>query len=298
MDIRVLRYFLAVARIGSVTKAASFLNITQPTLSRQIAQLEDELSVKLFRRDQHYWQLTESGVLLRRRAQEMVELMEKTEKEILQQDLFLNGTVSVCCGEHQAIEILGKLFKKFHELYPEVRFEVYTATSEYAVERLTMGLADIGIFSEPYENVEQYDYLPLGETEQWCVIMSKDDPLAQKDSITPEDLKDRAWIFPWRMKVKSVLGNWLGDYYQEKNILVNSNLRTNGAFMVAAGLGVLLTMNVPGFLINNDILTCRPFNPPLKARTSLVWMKHKPLTVTTSRFLEFARQYLHDKGIN
>jgi len=296
MDIRVLRYFLAVSRIGSVSKAANFLNITQPTLSRQMVQLEDELSVKLFRRDQHYWQLTESGVLLRRRAQEMIELMEKTEKEILKQDLSLNGTVSVCCGEHKAIEILGELFKKFHELYPEVRYDLYTATSEYAHERLTMGLADIGLFAEPYENGEQYEYLSLGETEQWCVIMSTDDPLAQKASIAPEDLKDRPLIFPWRMKVKSVVGNWLGEYYQEKNILINSNLRTNGAFMVAAGLGPVFTMGVPDFLLNNDILTYRTLNPPLKAKTSLIWMKHKPLTVTAARFIEFARQYLQYKN--
>lgn len=292
MDIHVLRYFLAVAREGNVTRAADYLHLTQPTLSRQMAQLEDELGVQLFIKEPRHWSLTEQGMLLRRRAQELVELMDKTHQELLDSEHAINGKVSVCCGEHEAVTILAKMFKAFHKLYPETTFEIYTATSEYAKERIGTGLADFGIFSEPYENVEQYDYLGLGETEEWILLLRADDPYAAKEYITPEDLTDKKLIFPWRLKVKSILGSWLGDCFSEKNILINSNLNSNTAFMVAEGLGYSLTMGVARHGFFSDRLIAKPLNPPLKSKTSLVWLKHKPLTPTASRFLAFARQYL------
>lgn len=292
MDIHVLRYFLAVAREGNVTRAADFLHLTQPTLSRQMAQLEDEIGVQLFVKEPRHWTLTEPGMLLRRRAQEMVELMDKTKQELLDKEPSINGKVSVCCGEHEVVETLAKMFKAFHKLYPETSFEIYTATSEYAKERIATGLADFGIFSEPYENVEQYDYLCFGETEEWVLLLKADDPYASKEFITPQDLVGKKLIFPWRLKVKSILGNWFGPLFSEKNIIMNSNLNSNTAFMVAEGLGYSLTMGVSrrGFL--SDKLICKPLNPSLKSKTSLVWLKHKPLTPTAARFLEFARKYM------
>lgn len=292
MDIHVLRYFLAVAREGNVSRAAEFLHLTQPTLSRQMAQLEDEAGVKLFIKEARRWRLTEQGMLLRRRAQEMVELMDKTKQELLDKKNNINGKVSVCCGEHKAVAILAKLFKEFHQLYPEATFELYTATSEYAKERISMGLADFGIFSEPYENVEQYDYLGLGETEEWALLMRADDPYASKPYITPEDLQDKKLIFPWRLKVTSILGNWLGHYYAEENIIIRNNLHINAAFMVAEGLGYALNMGVIGQGTFNNKIVAKPLKPSLKAKTALVWLKHKPLTPTATCFLEFAREYL------
>ncbi|MCQ2374170.1 MAG: LysR family transcriptional regulator [Phascolarctobacterium sp.] len=292
MDIHVLRYFLAVAREGNVTKAADFLHLTQPTLSRQMAQLEEEAGIQLFIKEPRHWGLTEQGMLLRRRAQELVELMDKTQQELLDKENAIKGKVSICCGEHEAVKILAKMFKAFNELYPEVTFEIYTATSEYAKERIGIGLADFGIFSEPYENVEQYDYLYLGETEEWVVLMRANDPYADKESITPEDLVDKKLIFPWRSKVKSTLRNWLGTAFADKNIIMSSNFRTNAAFMVAEGLGYFLNMYVSSHGYLDDKLVSKPLNPPLKSKTSLVWLKHKPLTPTADRFLEFARKYM------
>lgn len=292
MDIHVLRYFLAVAREGNVTRAADFLHLTQPTLSRQMAQLEDEVGVQLFIKEPRHWSLTEQGMLLRRRAQELVELMDKTQQELLDKENAINGKVSVCCGEHKAVGILAKMFKVFHQRYPKATFEIYTATSEYAKERIATGLADFGIFSEPYENVEQYEYLCLGETEEWVLLSRADDPFATNEYITPADLKDKKLIFPWRLKVKSVLGNWFGSYFSEKNIIINCNLHTNAAFMVAEGLGYYLTMGVARNNLFNNQLVAKPLNPPLTSKTSLVWLKHKPLTPTAARFLEFARKYM------
>lgn len=296
MDIHVLRYFLAVAREGNVTRAAEFLHLTQPTLSRQMAQLEDEAGVQLFIKEPRHWGLTEQGMLLRRRAQELVELLDKTRQELLDKENAVNGKVSVCCGEHEAVKILAEMFKAFKELYPDVTFELYTATSEYAKERIGTGLADFGIFSEPYENIEEYDYLYLGETEEWVVLMRADDPYADKEAITPEDLADKKLIFPWRAKVKSILKSWFGTAFSDKNVIMSTNFRTNAAFMVAEGLGYFLHMYVSSYGYLDDKVVLKHLNPPLKSKTSLVWLKHKPLTPTAARFLSFARQYTEKIG--
>ena len=149
MEIRVLRYFLAVVREESITKAAEMLHITQPTLSRQIAQMEDEMGVKLFARGTRKIVLTNEGMLLRRRAEEILELVDKTERELVEQDEMVEGTVSLGCGDLTAVQLMPDLIRGFHERYPAVTFELYTATADHVKERMDRGVTDIGLLLEP-----------------------------------------------------------------------------------------------------------------------------------------------------
>ena len=164
MEIRVLRYFLTVVREESITRAADVLHITQPTLSRQIAQMEEELGVRLFNRGTRKIELTSEGLLLRRRAEEILELVSKTERELVFQDEAVEGVVSVGCGDLSAVQLLSELIRDFHARYPAVSFDLYTATADHITDRMDRGLTDIGLLMEPV-NMEKYDFIRLSRRE-------------------------------------------------------------------------------------------------------------------------------------
>ena len=189
MEIRTLRYFLTVVQEESITRAANVLHITQPTLSRQLAQMEDEMGVKLFDRGTRRITLTNEGLLLRRRAEEILELVDKTEKEMADQGETVEGTVSIGCGDLAAVQMLPELIRSFHEKYPAVTFELYTATADHIKNRMDQGLTDVGLLLEPV-NMEKYAYIRLDQKEEWVVSMHPDAPLADREYITPRDLED------------------------------------------------------------------------------------------------------------
>lgn len=189
MELRLLRYFLAVAREGNITRAAEDLHITQPTLSRQIAQAEEELGVKLFARGTRRLSLTTDGLLLRRRAEEILGLVDKTERELAEQKGSIEGTVALGCGDLGAVELLPELLRSFREEYPLVRFELYTATAEHVKERMDRGVTDVGLLLEPV-NLEKYEGIRVNPREEWVAAMAPDSPLAQKEAVTAADLKD------------------------------------------------------------------------------------------------------------
>ena len=195
MEVRVLRYFLTVVREESITKAAEALHITQPTLSRQLAQLEGELGVTLFSRGTRKISLTSEGVLLKRRAEEILELVDKTEQEMARQEELVEGVVAVGCGDLLAVQTLGELIRSFIQKYPRVNFDLYTATADHIKERMDRGVTDVGLLLEPVE-MEKYEYLRLSQKERWGVAMRPDDPLAGKEKIRAKDLKDRPLILP------------------------------------------------------------------------------------------------------
>lgn len=165
MEVRFLRYFLAIAQEENISKAAERLHITQPTLSRQIAQMEQELGVKLFDRGARKVTLTGEGLLLRRRAEEILELVDKTEQELVQHPVILEGTVSICCGDLGGVEVLPELIRSFREKHPLVRFELYTATAEHVKERMDRGVTDVGLLLEPV-NMEKYEAIPIKTPEE------------------------------------------------------------------------------------------------------------------------------------
>lgn len=239
MDLRVLRYFLTVAKEQSFTKAAKQLHITQPTLSRQLAALEAELGVTLFDRGGHGITLTNEGILLKRRALEMVDLEDKIASEFKGSDGIVEGTITVGCGEFMAVEIFARICKIYKEKYPMVRFAVHTGTADTVFEMMNRGLVDIGLFLEPV-NTEGLDYIRIQGSDHWIVGIKPDDPLAEKEYITKEDLIDLPLILPERLTVQSELANWFGKDFNRLNIAFTSNLGTNAGVMALYGLGDIL----------------------------------------------------------
>ena len=234
MELRVLKYFLTVAREENITKAANLLHITQPTLSRQLMQLEEELGIKLFQRGRHNIMLTEEGMLLRRRAQEIVDLTEKTEKELVHGAETVSGEISIGCGETQNMKPLCEMIAAFQEKYPEVVFHIYTAIADDVTERLENGVLDMGLLLEPVE-ISRYHFVRMPLEEKWQVLMRKDCPLAEKERIGPSDLAEMPLIIARRQSVRNLLENWFGNVAEKLRIVSTCNLsHINQSIMVEA----------------------------------------------------------------
>lgn len=291
MEIRVLRYFLTVAREENITKAADVLHITQPTLSRQLAQLEDDLGVKLFSRGTRKIALTDEGLLLRRRAEEILELVDKTEKELTEQEEAVEGTVSIGCGDLAAVQMLPELFRDFHERYPSVSFDLYTATADHVKDRMDRGLTDVGLLLEPI-SIEKYDYIRLNQREQWVVAMHPDSPLAQQEFITAQDLKDVPLILPRRLNVQSEVANWFGDMFSHLNILFTSNLPSNSSIMVHHKLAYGIVIRGSISFWDKKKITYRPLYPPLTATSVLAWKRQQPFSLAAAKFIAYAKEAL------
>ena len=200
MEIRVLRYFLTVVREESITKAAEVLHITQPTLSRQLAQMEEEIGVRLFDRGTRKIRLTNEGLLLRRRAEEILQLVDKTEKELVEQEEQVEGKISIGCGEVASVQMLPDLIRNFHQKYPLVTFDLFTATADLVKEQMDKGLLDLGLLLEPIE-MGKYEFIRLNMKERWVVLMPPDDPLAGKKYVKADELAELPLILPRRMQV-------------------------------------------------------------------------------------------------
>ena len=291
MEIRLLRYFLTVAREESITKAAEALHITQPTLSRQMAQMEEEMGVKLFHRRTRKISLTSEGLLLRRRGEEILELVDKTERELAKQDETVEGMVSVGCGDLTAVQILPDLFRSFHERYPAVTFDLYTATADDVKDRMDRGLTDLGLLLEPV-SIETYDYIRLNQREEWVVAMHPESPLAELERVTAKDLKDVPLILPRRLTVRSELAHWFGQYYSNLNVLFTSNLPSNSCIMVNSKLAYAIIAQGSISFWDKGNITCRPLSPPLTATSVLAWKRHQPFAAAAEKFIQYARETL------
>lgn len=288
MEIRVLRYFLTVVREQSITKASKVLHITQPTLSRQLAQMEEEVGVKLFDRGTLKITLTNEGLLLRRRAEEILQLVDKTEKELIEQEEQVEGKITIGCGEIASVQLLPNLFKYFHEKYPRVTFDIYTATADHVKDQMDRGLVDIGLLLEPID-IEKYDFIRLDMKEKWVVLMRPDDPLAEKESITAGELSKLPLIMPRRLKVQSELASWFGDYYENLNILFTSNLSTNAAVMVRKGLAYSLVIEGMIPFWDQSQIAYRPLYPELTATSVLAWKRRQPFSLAVTKFIEYIK---------
>lgn len=291
MEIRVLRYFLTVVREGSITKAADVLHITQPTLSRQLSQMEEEMGVKLFVRGTRKIALTDEGLLLRRRAEEILELIDKTEKELVKQDEAVEGKVAIGCGDLAAVQILPQLFRSFREKYPAVTFDLYTATAEHVEERMERGLTDLGLLLEPVDK-EKYGFIRLKQQEQWVAAMHPDSPLAKQEYVTASDLKEVPLIIPRRMSVRSELANWFGSDYERLNILFTSNLPSNSSIMVHNKLAYSLIIKGSVAFWDKEKIAYRPLYPGLYASSVIAWKRHQPFGRAASKFIEYISQSL------
>ena len=290
MELRVLQYFLAAAREENITKAAAFLHITQPTLSRQLMQMEEELGVKLFRRGKHNILLTEEGMLLRRRAQEIVDLAEKTAKELKHGEEMVSGEISIGCGETQNMKPLSEMIASFRQKYPDVSFHIYTAIADDVKERLENGLLDMGLLLEPVE-ISRYHYVRMPLREKWQVLLRRDMELAEKHKITPDDLAGVPLIIARRQSVRNELENWFGYDREKLHIASTCNLsHHNQSIMVESGIGVALVME---FACNQDTLCLRPLDPEIESGCVLVWKKNLTHSPAMQRFIEYMKEYLN-----
>ena len=289
MELRVLQYFLVVAREENITKAASLLHITQPTLSRQLMSLEEELGVKLFRRGKHSIVLTEDGMLLRRRAQEIVDLAEKTAKELMHGEEAVSGEISIGCGETQNMKPLAEIMASFQQKYPDVSFHIYTAIADDVKERLENGTLDMGLLLEPVE-ISRYHYVRMPLKEKWQVLMRRDSRLAKREKIRPEDLVGVPLIMARRQSVRNQLENWFGYDREKLRIVSTCNIsHYNQSVMVENGIGVALVMD---FSCNQETLCMRPFDPKIESGCVLVWKKNLALSPVLKRFIEYTKEYL------
>lgn len=285
MEIRVLRYFLAVVREEGINRAAEVLHITQPTLSRQISQLEEEIGVKLFHRGARKITLTNEGILLRRRAEEILSLVDRTERELTWQEELVEGRIVIGGGELAAMQVLPEVIEAFHEKHPLVTFDIFTGNADLVKEQMEKGLIDIGVLLEPVD-IEKFDFIRLKERERWVVLMRPDDPLAEKETVRAKDLENMPLILPMRTNVQNELSNWLGTSFQEKQVLFTGNLATNSALMVQRGLAYAIVIEGAIPFWDKEKIAYRPLCPELTANSVLAWKTHQPFSLAATKFIE------------
>ena len=286
MEIRVLRYFLMTAREENITRAAELLHITQPTLSRQLMQLEEELGTKLFERSSHSIRLTEDGMLLRRRAHELVQLADSVEKEFRHSKEEMSGTISIGSGETGSMQELAEIIRDFQEKYPLVQYDLYTATADEIKERLDKGLLDIGLLTEPVD-IMKYSFIRMKRKEKWGILVRRDSKLAEKMSIGPSDLLDVPVFLAHRALVKNEIEGWFGDYYDQVQIAGTYNLINNAAVMVRNHIGVAFCFQLQSQF---DDLTYIPIEPQIETGAVIVWKKAQIVSRTTHQFISFLKE--------
>lgn len=285
MELRLLRYFLTVAKEQSFTKAAEQLHITQPTLSRQMTALEDELGITLFLRNGKRTTLTDEGILLKRSALEILNLEEKTLKELKGKEDVVEGTITIGCGEFAAVETLARICKTYKEKYPLVQIALHTATADTVYEMMKKGLVDIALFLEPMDT-EGLDYIRIADCDHWCVGMRPDDPLAEKELIKKEDLIGKPLILPERMNIQSELANWFGKDFSNLQIAFTSNLGTNAGVMAANGLGYPISIEGAAKYWREDILVQRRISPEIMTSTVIAWRRNIQYSLAVSKMIE------------
>ena len=286
METRVLRYFLAVAQEGSVTRAARALHLTQPTLSRQIRELEEELGQTLFSRGGRELSLTREGLLLRQRAEEIVGLAEITEKEFRSLgEKTVSGDLSLGCGESKALSFVTDALKVLQDEHPLIIPHSFSGNGEIVMDRLDNGLLDFAVLMGA-ENTERYYSLPLPNHDTWGLLMDKDDPMAQKKAITAEDLLDIPLILSSQSLSRDELSGWLGFPMSRLHIAATYTLLFNGSLMVRSGLGYALCFDHIAPSGKDSPFAFRPLTSPL----SLVWKKHQILSAPAEAFLAKIRE--------
>ena len=294
MELRVLRYFLAVVREESISKAAESLHLTQPTLSRQIMELEEELGIRLLNRGKKNRKvtLTDEGKLFRKRAEELVELADKMRSEFSVTEGPVSGDIYIGGGETEAMALIARTATELQKEYPHIRYHLFSGNAADVTERLDNGLLDFGILVGEAD-MTRYDYLPLPVTDVWGVLMRKDSPLAGKNAVSQKDLSEIPLILSQQSLSSNELSGWYGGAFGESNIVATYNLIYNAALMVASGFGYAVTLDKLVNTTGNRDLCFRPLAPRLEARLSIVWKKHRGFSKATELFLQKLRCLIH-----
>lgn len=291
MELRVLRYFLAVAREQSITAAAETLHITQPTLSKQLRELEEELGKKLFTRGNRQITLTEEGMFLRKRAQEIVELADKTEADFAAGVGSVSGDIFIGSGETGAVRYLGRTLYKMRSRYPGIRFHLFSGNGEDVSDRLDKGLIDFALFVG-MTDLKKYDYLKLPYSHRWGLILRRDDPLAAHEAVTPEMLMNVPILCSRQALIQNELSGWLGRPFEELNPVGTYNLIYNAAIMVEEGLGCAVCIDKLLDTSGESAVCFRPFEPAIDAELFIAWKKYQFFSAAAGKFLEMLQQEL------
>lgn len=284
-----MRYFLTVAREGNITKAADVLHVTQPTLSRQLKDLEQELGKKLFIRSSHSIILTDEGMLLRNRAEEIVNMVDKLEAEFSSMEETIGGDIYIGGGETEAMKHIARVAKDVQVRYSNIRYHLYSGNEEDITERLDKGLLDFGILIQPAD-ISKYNYLNIPAKDVWGVVMRRDSPLALKESIQAADLLNAPLICSRQaMKQtfsKNEFSDWFDEDFHKLNIVTTYNLAYNAAIMVEEGIGYAITLDKIVNTSINSNLCFRPLQPRLESGLNIVWKKHHVLSAAADAFLK------------
>lgn len=288
MEIRVLKYFLAIAREGSITAAANALHLTQPTLTRQMQDLEYELKQKLFVRGKHNIILTDEGMLLKDRAEEIIEMVNKTKNEILSSGENVKGNIYIGCGETEAMQYVAEIIKKIQDVYPDIVFHIHSANADEVVEKLDKKLFDFGVLIQPVD-IAKYDNITLPTTDTWGVLMRKDSPLAKYQSITLEKLKNLPLIISRQVTRKfpnNDYTKWFQGEFETFNIVATYNLIYNAALLVKSGIGYAVALDKLANTSSESELCFRPFEPKLESKLDIVWNKFQARSAVANLFLQ------------
>lgn len=293
MDIRVLQYFLAVAREESITKAAETLRMTQPPLSRQLKDLEEELGKQLLIRGSKKVTLTEDGMLLRKRAEELVDLMEKTKAELTSSNENINGDIYIGCGETEGISVFAQTAHNLQKKHPLIHYHIYSGDASRVIERLDKGLIDFGLFVGSID-LTKYDYIRLPMKDTWGVLMPKDSPLAEKNTVSAEDLWDKPLIVSHQASDNSEVVSWLRTDISKLNIVATYDLIYNAAKFVEKGFGYVIALDRLINTTGDSNLCFRPLSPTLEAELCIVWKKYQVLSRASNAFLQQLQQEIEN----
>ena len=297
MEFRLLEYFLAVAREQNITAAAESLHISQPALSTQLKALETELGKQLLIRGVKGSRkviLTEEGMILRKRAEEMISLMRRTEEEITGSNETIAGNVFIGTGETETVRLFAQVAKKLQQKYPDIRYHISSGNAEHVLEYLDKGLIDFGLLFTEIDP-QKYEAVPVPIKDTWGVLMRKDSPLAEKETICPEDLWDKPLIVSHQKGDDVYLNQWLQREESELHIVATYNLLFNASLLVDEGLGYALCYDK---LINTQgsNLCFRPFSPRLEARGFIVWKKYQVFSKAANLFLQCLNEMIDGKA--
>lgn len=295
MEIRVLRYFLTVAREGSITGAANYLHLTQPTLSRQLQDLEKELGEKLLIRTNHNVTLTPEGMILRKRAEEILDMVEKTEKEFSSLKHELAGEVCIGSGETDTLKSVANLIQEIRKTYPKIIFNISSGIHEDVVEKIDNGLLDFGIVMQPAD-LSKYNVINLPDNDVWGIVMRKDSELAKKEFVTFEDMEKIPLILSRKVFRKPTPDNeffrWFNKNKDKLEIAATHTLFYNAAIMVEQGVGYMFTLNNLANTSKNSNLCFRPLKPQMEASWGLIWKKYQVFSPAAKLFLEKMQEIL------
>ncbi len=290
MELRTLRYFLAVANEGNMTRAADILHVTQPTLSRQMSDLEKELGTILIIRGKRALTLTDDGILLKQRAEDIVEMADRAEREFAGKKDRVSGMITLGASEAMGSRVLAEYMMQFTARYPHVQFTLHNAMADQIKEQIDKGILDIGLVLEPIDMVK-YEYIRLSPKETWGVLVPVEHPFAQREQVRAEELADQPLFLPTRPNVRREILSWIGCEERNLNILVSYNLLSNIALLVESGMGIAVCLDGALSLRNSTKLRFVPLAPERTTRSALIWKKNHVFNAATSLFIQMIHIY-------